>query len=293
MTDHKDGVAIGVHHAAAALDKIAAELNPNGYDDPRRDARHLLAIALGRDNAVLPHEDITLTADDITRLNDVIRRRNNGEPISRMRGYREFYGLNFTINAATLDPRADSEVIVDTVRDYAEDKAAIRMVDFGTGSGCLILAAASYLPDATGIGVDIQPDAVLMATQNAQHHGLSERITFQQGSWDSGLDGCFDIIITNPPYIPAKDLDGLMDEVKNFDPMPALDGGADGLDAWRALAPIFSRRLALDGVAIVEIGSGQEIDVAAIMAEENIILLEQRCDLSGIIRCLVFAKKVS
>ena len=293
MTDQALIVLPGQQNAAHVLDRIASQLLPNGYDDPRRDARYLLAFAMGRDDAVLPHEDIQLNNDQITCLEGLIQRRNKGEPISRMRGWREFYGLAFAINEATLDPRADSEVVVDTVRDYAEGKPDLRMVDFGTGSGCLIIAAAAHLPTATGIGVDIQQAAVTIAAQNAVHHGLDNRITFQHGSWDEGLMGVFDVIISNPPYIPAGDLDTLMNEVKDFDPLAALDGGNDGLDAWRALAPIFAKRLAKDGVAVVEIGFGQEDAVTAIMAHKGIILKEQRCDLSGVIRCLVFNKQGS
>ena len=279
----------GQHHAAHVLTIIAATLPNNGYDDPRRDARHLLAIAMGRDDAVLPHEDITLDDHMITALCDVVTRRKAGEPISRMRGRREFYGLEFMIGPSTLDPRADSEVIVDTVLKYGADYHQPRLVDFGTGSGCLVLASAYHLTTASGIGVDIQADAVAIAAQNSNQLGLDGRVAFKQSSWDDGLSGHFDIIISNPPYIPKRDLDGLMPEVRCYDPVAALDGGVDGMDAWRALAPIFAARLTQDGVAVVEIGIHQENDVTAIMAMHDLKLLESVRDLAGVIRCLVFA----
>lgn len=279
----------GPQQAAHTLTQIASTLPYNGYDDPKRDARYLLALALERADAVLPHEDIHLDGAAIARLQAFVSRRCRGEPVSRMRGRREFYGLEFVIGPATLDPRSDSEILVDTVLDYADSNAAIRMVDFGTGSGCLLLASAMHLPNVSGIGVDIVPDSVLVAEQNAERLGLAERIAFQSGSWDDGLDGEFDIIICNPPYIAHGELAGLMDEVRLYDPHLALDGGADGLAAWRTLAPIFKARLALDGVAIVEIGVDQGDSVAKIMGRCGLVLLEKRCDLGDVERCLVFA----
>ena len=279
----------GKHHAAQILDKIASALPHNGYDDPRRDARHVLALAMGRDEAVLPHEDIILDNGIIAQLHDCIVRRSQGEPVSRLRGRREFYGLDFSINPATLDPRADSEVIVDTILDYADKNRPLRLLDCGTGSGCLLLASIAHLPHAVGLGVDIQNDAVLMAQHNAEALGLSERTRFYCTSWDDGVEGQFDVIISNPPYIASEDVNGLMKEVRLYDPIEALDGGVDGLDAWRALGSVFSTRLVDDGVVIVEIGSGQTDDVSHIMESKGLLLREERCDLAGVVRCLVFS----
>jgi release factor glutamine methyltransferase len=284
-------IATGAFQAAEILDRVANYLPSNGYDDPRRDARHLLALAMERSDAIFPHEDIVLEDHMIGSLATLIDRRRQGEPISRIRGWREFYGLNFFINPSTLDPRPDSEVVVDTVLDYARDREErpVRLVDFGTGSGCLLLAAAAQLPTATGIGVDIQDEAIAMASYNAVSLGLADRITFKQGSWDEKLEGSFDIIICNPPYIPQGKLSSLMDEVKNYDPIAALDGGPDGLAAWRQLAPIFKGKLSEDGIVVVEIGVGQQNDVATLMEASNLKLIEQRRDIAGIIRTLVFS----
>ena len=284
----------GKQSAAPVLAKIASFLPDNGYDDPRRDARHLLGAAIQQNDAVMPHEDIDLDDESIDRLLRLIERRAAGEPISRIKGKREFYGLEFSIDPSTLDPRADSEVIVDTIIDYASERPeqALTAVDFGTGSGCLILSAAYHIPQLKGVGVDIQAQAANMARQNAQSLGLESRVTFIESDWDQelDLDTTFDIVISNPPYIPQAELSSLMVEVKDYDPMQALDGGDDGLAAWRQLAIVVSRRLSDGGIAVFEIGQGQESDVAALMKAQGLSLIEQRCDLSGIIRCLVFAK---
>ena len=239
--------------AAQVLADIAARLPDNGLDDRRRDARHLLALALDRTTPVLPHEDVDITSEQLDRLDHLIERRIKGEPISRIRGYREFYSLDFHINPATLDPRADSETLVEAALRVLGDadwpaprvtqRVAPRVLDLGTGSGCLLLAILANAPTASGIGVDIQEAAAEMARQNAERLGLASRADFQVLSWDDGLDGQFDLVISNPPYIPRPDLGGLMDEVRLYDPILALDGGDDGLDAWRALAPVIARRL--------------------------------------------------
>ena len=282
--------------AAGLLQEIAAQLPENGFDDRRRDARLLLAMALGRDDAVLPHEDVVFTDQHRETLSDLIDRRQDGEPISRMRGWREFYSLNFQINHATLDPRPDSEVLVEAVIAWLNqtDCPQPHLLDLGTGSGCLLLSSLYHHPGAMGLGVDIQPDAVAMAEKNASLLGLSERARFKTSAWDDGLladdglAGQFDVIISNPPYIPKAEILTLMDEVKTHDPMVALDGGEDGFDAWRQLAPVLARRLRPSGAAFVEIGAGQDDDLAVIFGTEGLSLVAKYPDLSGINRCLEF-----
>jgi release factor glutamine methyltransferase len=165
------------------------------------------------------------------------------------------------------------------------------VLDLGTGSGCLLLAILANAPTASGIGVDIQEAAAEMARQNAERLGLASRADFQVRSWDDGLDGQFDLVISNPPYIPRPDLGGLMDEVRLYDPILALDGGDDGLDAWRALAPVIARRLYPHGVALVEIGQGQGEAVAGIFDHHGLRLTHQWLDLAGVTRCLQFSAK--
>lgn len=282
-------------NAAIILKNIAASLPNNGTDDPSRDARHLLAMALGRTEAVLPHETITVSDADQRKLDALIVRRTKGEPIARIRGSREFYSLDFDLDHSTLDPRADSETLVDAALDWINDHQhdSLSLLDLGTGSGCLALSILANAPNATAVGVDIQADAISMARRNADKLGLAHRAVFAESSWDAALDAHakFQLIISNPPYIPRPDLSGLMDEVRLYDPMVSLDGGEDGLDEWRKLGPIISRRLDDQGAAIVELGQGQEAEVTAIFAEAGLILEEQRLDLSGIIRCLRFSRR--
>jgi len=291
--------------AAQVLADIAARLPDNGLDDRRRDARHLLALALDRTAPVLPHEDVDITSGQWDRLDHLIERRIKGEPISRIRGYREFYSLDFHINPATLDPRADSETLVEAALRVLGDadcpalrvapkvapRVAPRVLDLGTGSGCLLLAILANAPTASGIGVDIQEAAAEMARQNAERLGLASRADFHVRSWDDGLDGQFDLVISNPPYIPRPDLECLMDEVRLYDPILALDGGDDGLDAWRALAPVIARRLYPHGTALVEIGQGQGDEVAGIFDHHGLRLTDQWPDLAGVTRCLQFSGK--
>ena len=262
-------------------------------DSPVRDARLLLALALGREDPVLPHETITLTPSARRRLDDLISRRYAGEPVSRMRGWREFYSLKFGLNPATLDPRPDSECVVDRALKWFESHPlpAPEVLDFGTGSGCLLLSVLNNIPDAHGTGVDLAPDAILQAGANADALKLGGRTSFLVSDWDTALTGKFHLILANPPYIPKGDLAGLMAEVRLHDPDLALDGGEDGYEAWRKLLPAIARRLEKDGRAFVEIGQGQEEMVVSLAGDAGLILAGQTRDLGGIIRCLELAHR--
>jgi len=280
--------------ASEVLGKISARLaseRPEGaIDSPVRDARLLLALALGREEAVLPHETITMTAETEARIDAFLGRRLSGEPLSRMRGWREFYSLRFGLSPATLDPRPDSECLVDQALSWfaAHPAPAPKVLDFGTGSGCLLLAVLNAIPDAHGTGVDLAPVAVDQAARNARELGLGDRARFLTCDWDKGLEGKYLMILANPPYIPTDDLIGLMPEVRDHDPELALDGGRDGGDCWRRLLPAVARRLEKDGRAFVEIGAGQQEMVASLAGESGLVHVGQARDLGGIIRCLEF-----
>ncbi len=281
--------------ASAVLAGISAQLAAGAGDEimdsPVRDARVLLALALGRENAVLPHETITLPPSARDRLDGFIRRRRAGEPVSRMRGWREFYSLKFGLNPATLDPRPDSECVVDRALEWFKSHPvpSPEVLDFGTGSGCLLLSVLNNIPDAHGTGVDLAPDAVLQAGANADALKLGGRAGFLVSDWDTALTGKFYLILANPPYIPKGDLAGLMAEVRLHDPGLALDGGEDGCEAWRRLLPAIARRLEKDGRAFVEIGQGQEDMVAGLAGDAGLDLVGHKRDLGGIIRCLELA----
>ena len=275
--------------ARIILNRIAARLVTAGVDTARLDARILLATALGRDDAVLPHETLSHWDDDLEDgLARLVDRRLSGEPVSRIRGWREFWSLRFLLSPDTLDPRPDSETLVAAALKAGRLMSSPRLLDLGTGSGCLLLACLSELPDVTGLGLDISSGAVDIAAQNATHLALAERADFATASFADDLDayGMFDLVICNPPYIPAGEVATLAPEVTKFDPARALDGGEDGLASWREVLPAIARRLASDGQAFVEIGAGQQAAVTAIAADCGLTIFQSHADLAGIVRCL-------
>ena len=275
-----------------ALADAAARLSAAGISDARREARLLVAEALGWDAArVLGFPEAEMTAAAGRRLGELIARRSAREPISRILGYREFWSLHFELSPETLDPRPDSETLIESaLAALGERERVYRVLDFGTGSGCLLLALLSELPNALGIGIDRSEGALKTARRNAAVLGLRGRTQFVRGNWGDGLSGEWDVILANPPYIPSQALQTLMPEVARYEPKLALDGGADGLEAYRVLAPEIARLLAPTGIAAVEVGDGQGPAVAAIMAGAGLVLRGIRHDLSGVDRCIVLGQ---
>ena len=275
-----------------ALADAAARLSAAGISDARREARLLVATALDWDaGRVLGFSEVEMTAEASQRLEALLARRSAREPVSRILGYREFWSLRFEISAETLDPRPDSETLVESALAAIGDRGhAYRVLDFGTGSGCLLLAVLSELQNAIGMGVDCSEGALVTARRNAAALGLAARARFARGNWGDGLTGEWDVILANPPYIPAHELPGLMPEVAHYEPRTALDGGIDGLGAYRALGPAIAGLLAAAGIAAVEVGAGQAMAAAGIMVEAGLALRAIRHDLSGVDRCLVLGR---
>jgi release factor glutamine methyltransferase len=242
----------------------------------------------------MSHQKISLTEAQKARLAQLIDARNGGQPISRMRGKREFWSGDFYLNSATLDPRPDSEVLVSSALAFARNKShqtsAIKVLDLGCGSGCLLLSTLSELPDASGLGVDCAALAVAQSRANAASLGLAGRADFQIGYWAEGVKDRFDIILSNPPYICEGDA-SLSAEVRCYDPDLALFGGKDGLAAYRVLLPQFGSILAKAGQVFLEVGFGQSKAVAQIAEQAGLCLVDIAKDLSGVERCLVLAKK--
>ncbi len=283
--------------ARIILGPAATALTQAGISGARQDARLLLGLVLERDNAVLPHEEIQNWTDDLDRKFQIyLSRRMAGEPVSRIRGWREFWSLYFALSAATFDPRPDSEILVERAVAYGKDCLArstagrLRILDIGTGSGCLLLACLSELTMATGIGVDINPGAIDMAAHNCSVLGLDDRAVFVVGDFATDLAqlGYFDIILCNPPYIPSEQIAALSPEVALYDPELALDGGLDGLDCWRLLMPEMAKRLLAFGRIFVEIGDGQAPDILALASSTGLSNDGVFADLSGTQRCLSF-----
>jgi release factor glutamine methyltransferase len=272
---------------AEAVTLVAARLAAAGIEEPRREARILLAAALQTDAAGL------LASDDIDDASFIpwLTRREAREPLAYIVGQREFWGLTFATSPATLIPRPDSETLIEAAVALFPDKHRIRhILDLGTGTGCLLLAALHEFPEAFGTGVDLSVAATTLAKRNAAQLGFAQRTAFLVGSWADALSGKFDLILSNPPYIPAVDLTGLMPEVKNYEPTTALDGGADGLVAYRAIIATLPVRLAANGAAIVELGIGQLNEVTELVENAG-FTATARADLAGHPRALVIQAK--
>lgn len=272
-----------------ALSEAERRFAGAGIESARADSRILAGHATGLDRAqVLARSDTPLEARALARFTCMTERRVAREPVALITGVREFWSLPFRVTRATLVPRPDSETLIEAALAALPDRAlTYRVLDLGTGSGCLLLALLSELPNATGIGVDISRAALRVARANARRLELGGRATFVAGTWGRALTGRFDVILANPPYVPHADWAALDDEVRCYEPKSALLAGADGLDAYRALAPDVSRLLAPGGLFVGEIGIGQATEAERILSRVNLTVHEVRCDLSGIPRCLL------
>ena len=222
------------------------------------------------------------------RVESFARRREAGEPLSRIEGRRAFWRYEFAITPDVLDPRADTETLVEAALAALQPRRgdALRVLDFGVGSGAILAALLGEWPNASGLGVDASSAASAVARRNLDALGLGARAQVRVGRWAEGIAGRFDVIVSNPPYIPSGDIAGLGREVREHDPLLALDGGRDGLDAYRALAPEIARLLAPQGRFFLEIGAGQGDDVAALLAGAGLAVTQRRRDLGGIERVL-------
>ncbi|MGK9165862.1 peptide chain release factor N(5)-glutamine methyltransferase [Inquilinus limosus] len=275
---------------AEALRGGTARLAAAGVDSAMSDARVLLMAALGWDRtALLSRGAETLPEAAAVRYAGFLARRAGREPVSRILGRREFWSLDFALGPATLDPRPDSETLVEVALAAAPDRD-LRVLDLGTGTGCLLLAVLHDRPAAFGVGVDRSEAAARVARENARALGLANRAAFLVGDWATALGARFDLVLSNPPYIPEGEIAALEPEVRDHDPRLALSGGADGLDAYRALAAALPDLLTPGGTAVVELGIGQAPDVAEMFRRAGLDIDGTPHDLGGIPRCVV-AKK--
>ncbi|MDP9195671.1 MAG: peptide chain release factor N(5)-glutamine methyltransferase [Pseudomonadota bacterium] len=273
---------------ARDLLRLAAEsLKQAGIDTPVLDARLLLQHSLGCSREDLLG-DLSVTEQQQTDFEVLLRRRLAREPVSRITGRRGFWTHEFRLSPDTLDPRPDSETLVETALDFFPDRPApLRILDLGTGTGCLLLSILSEYPHASGLGVDLAPGAVETASANARDLGLEGRAVFREGSWAEGIEEAFDLVISNPPYIPAGDIAGLEPEVRDHDPRLALAGGADGLEAYRTIARDLPRLLKPQGYVLLEVGAWQADDISALLGAAGLAVLPHRRDLAGIDRVVV------
>tara|TARA_Y100001970_G_scaffold276097_1_gene378301 strand:- start:1070 stop:1882 length:813 start_codon:yes stop_codon:yes gene_type:complete len=264
-------------------------LNEAGVKDAAVDGRILASAAfdLSRED-MLRDPNAPLATERVAIFWGMIARRRAREPVSRILGKREFRSLEFEIAQTTLDPRSDSENLVEAALDVAKEMSNdLRILDIGTGTGCLLLSILRELPDARGVGTDIDPGAVACARRNASALGLSNRSEFLHTSWVTRVKPVFDIVVSNPPYIPSNDILGLAPEVSKYDPLVALDGGVDGLEAYRSLAECIGQIISRAGAAVLEVGDRQASPVAQIFALAGYYLGGSRQDLAGNERVLI------
>ena len=271
---------------------LAARFKTASIESAELDARILTGHALGLDlTGLISAAQRQLTPDESVRLEDFAYRRLAGEPVARILGEKEFWGLPLQLSSATLVPRPDTETVVELalerVRAGGSLDRPLRIADLGTGSGAILLALLSELPAARGFGTDVSEEALQTAAANAARAGLSDRATFIACDYAAGLSGPFDLIVSNPPYIRTADIAGLTAEVRNYDPLAALDGGIDGLDAYRALIPQAARLLAPGGDLVVEAGQGQSGPIEVFMTNAGLTpAAAPRADLAGIPRAV-------
>jgi release factor glutamine methyltransferase len=276
---------------------VAQAFRQHGLDSPELDARVLIGHALGLDHAALASAaDRVLNADVAAVISDFAARRLAHEPVARIVGMKEFWGLEFRVTPATLVPRPETETVVETALAAIDARGLrgrpLHLADLGTGSGALLLALLSELPNAVGIGTDISLPALATARGNAERLGFTARAHFVACDFAAALSGPFDLVVSNPPYIASGDIAGLAPEVREHDPRLALDGGPQGFDTYCAIAADMARILTPDGAVVLELGAGQTAGVRALLAEGRIVTERVKDDLAGHPRALLAHRTV-
>ncbi len=280
-------------HLPSLIAEATEKLRDRCGDRAVFEARLLLGIVTGSDEAIYSHMSVQLTDQQIVQYETLIAQRCAGKPISRIRGWREFWSLRFHLNSATLDPRPESELLIDKAISFAASQQIphnqqFRVLDLGTGSGCLLLACLSDLKHATGVGIDINKQAIIQAQINARSLHLQARSEFFVSDWFDGLgDKSFDIVLCNPPYISAQDEESLQDEVRLFDPKQALFSNNQGLADYEIIFSSLACYLNPNGIACFEIGHKQSEQVIELAHRFKLNVREVLQDLQGIPRCLV------
>lgn len=264
-----------------------------GVDTPDLDAQLLVEHVTNTTRLdLISRPELPIAGDAVMELDLVLERRMAGEPVHRIIGMREFYGLPFRLSCETLEPRPDTESLVELVTPFIEklinQHGPIEVLDMGTGTGAIIITLLHKFEQTYGIGVDKSADALATARINAAINGVSNRFAALESDWFANVSGKFHLIISNPPYIPREEIETLSPEVRDYDPVAALDGGIDGLDFYRDLAKRGAEFLYRDGMIAVEIGANQFDEVSLIFGQAGFSLLNTACDLGGHRRALIF-----
>jgi len=273
---------------ADALEGARRTLSAAGIPNPRLEARLLASHVLGMTiEMIMGYPERPVAHEYKAELEIAVGRRARREPLAHIVGHREFWSLPFCVTPNTLVPRPDTESLVEAVLEWLDDsKAGVRILDLGTGTGCILLSLLAELPMAWGVGVDASVDALHVARQNADTLGLANRAEYVRSDWANAVKGDFDIVISNPPYIADGDIVSLEPEVARFEPRLALSGGTDGLDAYRAIVPQLGRLLAPRGAAFLEIGAGASADVTKLIRNHSFEHIEIKDDFAGVPRCV-------
>ena len=270
----------------ALYQAVRKRLRAAGLETPELDAKRILSYALGcaPDDVVLKPDAPAPQHHDV--LERCIARRMAHEPVAKITGMRGFYDLDFEVTRDVLDPRPDTETVIDAVRRFvgASGIAQPRILDVCTGTGCIPVTLLHLFASATACATDVSEAALAVAARNVARHGMDRRMTLQQGNWLENVTGRYHVITCNPPYIPTHDIAGLESDVRDYDPHLALDGGNDGLDPYRILFPQIRGRLENDGAAFFEIGAGQADDVRKIAAACGLQVFDVVRDLGGVER---------
>ncbi len=268
--------------------EIKTQFAETGIDSPDLEAKRLIQAVTNLDSIdFIASPTKQLSAPHMEQINMYVARRLKGEPLSKILSVKEFWGLEFEVTADTLDPRPDTETLIEAVLKWVGGRKddPLKIIDLGTGTGCIPIALLSELPNATVVAVDVSPKALNIAAKNAKKHKMSNRIEFVQGDWLTGFeDEFFDLIVSNPPYIPDSDIEKLSKEVKNHDPILALSGGNDGLNCYKIIFSQLKNKLNGENRAFLEIGFGQVNSIARLVDESNLLLCESRADIAGIPR---------
>jgi len=265
---------------------LTQEFRAAGIESPELDARILIGHALGLDHAgVAAAEKQDVFEPTAARIESLATRRIAREPVARIVGEKEFWGLALKVTQAVLVPRPETETVVELALSLVDRAGPLRVADLGTGSGAILLALLSELPHARGVGIDISAEALDIARANAERLGLADRADFALCDF-AAIEGSFDLVVSNPPYVASRDIATLAPEVRNYDPRAALDGGDDGLAAYRAIASNAVRAMAPSAHLVIEIGAGQEQTVSALFSHNGLAVCAVRHDLSGIPRAL-------
>ncbi|MGE0251698.1 MAG: peptide chain release factor N(5)-glutamine methyltransferase [Dongiaceae bacterium] len=281
---------------AASIEKLmksaSQKLEKAGIEEPALVARVLLEhVMQTSSHGLRGREEEKISSDKAALYNQLIERRLAHEPVSRIKGRREFWSMDFLLSPDTLDPRPDTETMVEEILRLTPDKKApLKLLDLGAGTGCILLALLKELPNAFGVGVDISFGAAQTANRNAELLGLKNRAAFMVGNWANAIGGQFDIITSNPPYIAELEAVNLAPEVKLFDPPTALFGGPTGLDAYQALLPDIPGLLKPGGILALESAPSQIIAIQKLAREQNLAFNHSAKDLAGYERCLIFHK---